>query len=91
MSQIEYYFGIINYKGIISIEIDHSAYAKWSAILLLCKNPYVVNLLTLKRIFSFIIIFISGFILGKVDTTLINKIDQIIAQLNIVSAIGEAS
>ncbi|GIN18631.1 hypothetical protein J32TS2_39870 [Shouchella clausii] len=43
----------------------------------------------MKLVFSFIIIFVAGFILGKMDTKLIiNKIGHEIVQLNIVSIIG---
>ncbi len=45
--------------------------------------------MNLKQVFSFIIVFIAGFILGEMDTEpIINKIGQEIAQMNIVSLIG---
>lgn len=46
----------------------------------------------MKQIFSFIIVFVSGFILGELNTKpIINKIGQEIAQMNIVSIIGLTS
>lgn len=43
----------------------------------------------MKKIYSFIIIFIIGFIIGEVDSsTIINKIGYEVLQLNIVSIIG---
>jgi hypothetical protein len=43
----------------------------------------------LKRVYSFITIFVTGFILGELDTkSIINKIGHEIIQLNIVSIIG---
>jgi hypothetical protein len=45
--------------------------------------------MNLKRVYSFIIIFVTGFILGEIDTRpIMNKISHEIAQTNIVSIIG---
>lgn len=43
----------------------------------------------MKQIFGFIIVFVAGFILGRLDTNqIINKISEEISKMNIVSIIG---
>jgi len=45
--------------------------------------------MTLRQIFSFVIVFVIGFILGEMDTEpIISKISQEIVQLNLISLIG---
>ena len=45
--------------------------------------------MNLKQVFTFIIVFIAGFILGEMDTEpIINNIGREIAQMNIISIIG---